>query len=389
MKKGTLFFALLASASVANLASAQDAAPKEEFKQYGKVTGYAFGEYAYKVHADSAGRGNTQYAGLNKNYNSFNFRRIYFGYDYFISENFSTQLTLAHESGFENGGADPSLLSDTKRGLYIKYANLKWKNVFHNADLVLGQQATSTFATLSEVVWGYRSVEKTIADQRGISSSTDLGIGLFGKFDNNMNYGYDLIVANGNGSKLENNSFKKVYTSLYGYFFNKHLILQGNYEYERTQSIPYYQSKTLYKGFLAYTNDIITVGVEAYMQVLQNAAAKTLNGVKDTSNVNNIGISGFVRGRIIKDKLNYFARYDMVNPDTKYNYSDKATYLNTSGNTQQQFITAGLDYTPVKNVHVIPNIWVNTYHNQADNATGKNQNDYDMVARVTLHYIFK
>jgi len=60
---------------------------KEEFKPSGKLWGYTFGDYAYKLHADSAQRGSLQYSKLPKNHNSFNFRRIYLGYDYQFTPN--------------------------------------------------------------------------------------------------------------------------------------------------------------------------------------------------------------------------------------------------------------------------------------------------------------
>ena len=93
-----------------------------------------------------------------KDFSSFEFRRIYLGYDYDISEKFTAQFLLAYEGA--------TFTTDGKRSMYIKGANLRWKNIFHNSDLVIGQMSTPTFATTSEPVWGYRSLEKTIMDMR-------------------------------------------------------------------------------------------------------------------------------------------------------------------------------------------------------------------------------
>ncbi len=391
----TVITLMLIAFNIINMdAQTQDTTKKAEFKPSGKVWGYVFGDYAYKPHADSLKRGATSYSALPKDYNSFNLRRVYLGYDFNISERFTTTIVLAHESGVEsNTTTDPSLTSDSKRSVYIKYANLTWKNVIPRANLVIGQQVTPTFATMSEKIWGYRSIEKTIADMRSpltASSSTDLGVGLFGKFDKNENFGYDVLVANGNGARLENNNFKKVYTSLYAWLWDKKIVIQANYDYDRTGLTHNdHTSRTMMKAFVAYQTEPITVGVEAYMETLENNDIHTsaTTGIRDTTNGSSIGLSVFVRGRIIKDKLNFFARYDYWNPDTKYSNND--TYTSGGAVNTEQFITAGLDYTPHKNVHVMPNVWFDGFTDRAKNVTGRTKSDYDVVARVTFYYLFK
>ncbi|MGZ4033391.1 MAG: hypothetical protein ACXVP4_00895 [Bacteroidia bacterium] len=428
----TLITIVITSVSVARMSAQEtkDTAKKAEFKPSGKVWGYVFGDYAFKTHADSLGSAgnnnssanaltningrkvaaNTQYSGLPTNFNSFNLRRIYLGYDYNISERFSASVLLAHESGVESNSTDPSLTGDLKRAFYIKAANVRCKNIIPGGDLVIGQQATPTFATMSEKIWGYRAIEKTITDMRSPltgSSSTDLGVGLFGHFDKKENYGYEVMVGNGSGAKFETNSFKKIYSSLYAWFFNKKIVVQANYDYDRTalqvSGANDHQSKTMMKAFVAYQSDPITVGVEAYMQTIQNVNTykETSTATKiDTADASSMGVSAFVRGRIIKEKLGFYARYDMFNPDTKFN--NAFTYTSTGGtksgyNVTETFITAGLDYTPIKNVHIMPNIWINSYtDHQLTNTTGtgvaltgKKKSDYDMVARLTFWYIFK
>ena len=113
-----------------------------DFKPSGKVWGYVFGDYFLKLHADEFNRGNTQYSNLPKDFNAFAFRRIYLGYDFQISRKFSTQLLLANE----NDNAD----AIGERTVYIKAANLRWKNIIPNNDLIIGQTATPIFAFLSE-----------------------------------------------------------------------------------------------------------------------------------------------------------------------------------------------------------------------------------------------
>jgi hypothetical protein len=173
---------------------AQDST-RAEFKPSGKVWGYAFGDYAYKVHADSLNRGNTQYANTPKNYNSFEFRRIYLGYDYNISEKFAAEFLLSYEG--------TTLSDNATRTIFIKAANIRWKGFFKNADLVFGQSSTPSFSQTSEKVWGYRSIEKTVFDMRKTASSSDLGLALLGKFNDAGTLGYHFMVGIGTAQKME------------------------------------------------------------------------------------------------------------------------------------------------------------------------------------------
>jgi hypothetical protein len=368
-------------------AAAQDSIKaKTEFKPSGKIWGYAFGDYAYKLHADAEKRGNVQYSKLPQDYNSFNFRRIYLGYDYQFSPNVSSQFLLAHESTFEANTNNPDVLTDNNRAVYVKAMNIRFKNVIPRATIIAGQQATPTFSTLSEGIWGYRSIEKTIADMRGISSSTDLGIAISGKIGKNENIGYDLMVGNNNGARVENNNFKKLYTSLYAYFLDKKLVIQGNYEVGRAALSPIQKNISTIKVFAAYKTSETTVGVEAFRQVQTNNSTY-LTGIDTAySDVKPSGISFFLTQQLTKDKLNFFARFDMYNPDSKFNSDNK--YLGSYNSNKESFATIGLDFIPYKNVHIMPNLWYDQFHSKMPDATGKLKNDYDLEGRITLYFLF-
>jgi len=362
--------------------SAQDSTNKE-FHPSGKIWGYAFGDYAYKIHADGTERGTVQYSKLPKNYNSFNFRRVYLGYDYHLSPNVSTQLILAHESSAEGNPSNPDVLTNGNRGIYIKAINIRFKKIIPRATIVAGQQSTPTFSTLSESVWGYRSIEKTLLDMRGISSSTDLGVGILGKIGKNENVGYNILVGNNNGAKPENNKSKKLYTSLYTYFFNKKLVVQGNFEMGTIATSPIDKRMSIFKLFSGYQTDLTSVGVEAFRQIKTNSSNYIKNGT-DTAfaDVHRTGISFFITHQLKKDKLSLFARYDIYNPDTKF-IKDNGYFGNYS-TYNETFATLGIDYVPYENVHIMPNLWYNRYQSKT---TGI-KSDYDLVGRVTLYFLF-
>lgn len=361
---------------------AQDA-PKDEFKPSGKVWGLVFGDYYYKVHSDSLNRGNTQYANTPKNMNAFDFRRAYLGYDYNISEKFSTEFLLSYEPG--------TVLSDgSTRTFFLKAANIRWKNIFKGSDLVVGQMSTPSFSMMSEKVWAYRSVEKTISDMRGIAKSNDVGVTLQGKFCNTdkCEFGYNIMIGDGTAQKVPTTIFKRGYGDLYAKFLNKKIIIDIYGDYYRYQLSPYHKSVYTMKAFVAFQSDIFTAGVEAFMQPTENGAIYIPASLttKDTASTSSFGVSVFVRGMIIKDKLNYFARYDMYNPDTKFNAN--STYTTGSLPVTENFITAGLDYTPIKNVHFMPNLWYDGYGSRAKNVKGKVKSDYDLAPRITFYYTF-
>ncbi|HET7115642.1 MAG TPA: hypothetical protein VFI29_04095 [Hanamia sp.] len=125
-----VFFAFLWLVSM-HAMSQDTTKTKEEFKPSGKLWGYAFGDYAFKLHADSALRGKQQYSGLPKNYNSFNFRWVYLGYDYQFTQNIPSQLILAHESSFEASPFGTDALTDNNDSVYIKAMNISFKILYH------------------------------------------------------------------------------------------------------------------------------------------------------------------------------------------------------------------------------------------------------------------
>ena len=342
-----------------------------------------FGDYYYKEHADSSNRGIGEYANMSEGTNAFDIRRAYLGYDYNISEKFSTEFLLSHEGNNTD--------SKGNRTVFVKGANVRWKKIFYNSDLVIGQMPTPTWSLLTEKIWGYRSVEKTITDMRRLASSSDLGIALQGKFDSKENFGYNILAANGAGTKLETDRFKKFYGDVWAKFRNKKIILDLYGDYERTQLSPFHKSKTTAKFFFAYQTEKITTGIEAYQQIQENNAvfAEFVPSTKiDTINSIAVGVSLFIRGTILKDKLNFFSRFDMYDPDVKFNY--QGSYSGSySAYNKENFFTTGLDYAPIKNVHIIPNIWYCLYMYRNKSTSGLPKDDYDMVARITFHYIFK
>lgn len=373
-----LFFLIVFSNAQAQNTNSVNNDEKSTFKPSGKLWGYVFGDYFLKVHADELNRGNVQYSKLPKDFNAFAFRRIYLGYDYQISEKFSTQLLLANE----NDNAD--LIGE--RTVYIKAANLRWKDIIPHNDLVIGQTATPIYAILSEKIWGYRSIEKTVTDMRHLNSSNDFGISWQGTSNEKGNFGYNFMLANGTAQRPENNKYKKFYGELYAKFFNQKFIvdLTGNYDVSSSS-----KSISGIRGFLGYESKSLNGGIEIYSQVSKDAAKDTINGTLNPiiTDVTPFAFSVFIRGQILPSKLGYFARFDSYNPDR--NFNPEAEYLTTISSDKEKFVTAGIDWSPIVNVHFMPNIWYNSYNSMLGNVSGNTKQDYDLTARMTFYYIFR
>jgi hypothetical protein len=439
--------------SLAGSAKAQIAADTTaEFKPHGQLWGYAFGDFAYKGSTDNnlgtaaapAYRGATnQYTGMPASSNMFQFRRIYLGYNYDISKKFSAEFLLAAEDDFNAGldgqnGAVGDVLSNGKFTPYVKLANVRWKNIFPNSDLVIGQQSTPTFAKTgrndqtAEEVWGYRSIERTITDILR-TPSYDMGVSLQGWFGKSGKYGYTLMAANGTSDKPETDNYKAFYGDVYAKFLNKRLIVQLYQDYQKLNwgtyvpgakagvaslNGPWYHDRNMTKLFVAWNTKLLSAGVEVFQNTLMGDVKVTgKDGSTYYRNTNAMGYSAFVRGRIYTNErtnatLGFFARYDNFDPtgnlsnivndkNTKTYAASVAQYEPT---TKQQFVTFGLDFQPIKNVHIMPNVWLNTYKSDLGASTGdanssgtkystmnglvNNQLGTDAVYRITFYYIY-
>ncbi|MEX0736744.1 MAG: hypothetical protein WD182_04830, partial [Bacteroidota bacterium] len=85
--------------------------------------------------------------------------------------------------------ADQSALTASNKLLvYIKDAYLIWRGMLGSGhDVIFGISPTPSFQT-SEEIWGYRSLEKTILDHRGLVSSRDIGIDVKGALGGGASY---------------------------------------------------------------------------------------------------------------------------------------------------------------------------------------------------------
>jgi hypothetical protein len=339
---------------------------QEESK--GKIHGYMFGDYFYNLSRDAnAGSISNAVEKGEKDFNGFQFRRIYFGYDYTINEKFSTRFRLEADQKENTSGG--------KIGLFVKDAYLKWKNIVEGSDLILGFSPTPTFS-VSEDYWGYRSLEKTIMDLRKIASSRDFGLAVKGKLSANGNIKYWLMAANGEGNKPEINKQKSVYGHLeLEPLKNLSFTLYGDYrageDITNPNSNQSLSNNTITSALFAGYQEPgkFSLGFEGFYQINQN----NIFSSAETDDQKIMGLSLFGSADV-SEKFSLVGRYDYFDPISNSGFE---------GDVRNYFLAA-INYKANSDVWVMPNIVMETYENLPDGT----KFDSAITGRITLFYKF-
>jgi hypothetical protein len=185
------------------------------------------------------------------------------------------------------------------------------------------------------------------------------------------------MIGNGNAQKPDNNKYKKYYASFFAKPL-KGLNLELYSDFEPFSKLPddVERNKITLRGFAGYQTERFTIGADIVQQTQKNFGGKDINIVP-------FGISVYAWGNILKGKaktgenmLNAFARFDMFDPDME---NDTLGY-------KENFFTAGLDFMPFKDVHFMPNVWMNMYK---DKSPADVKRDSDIALRMTFFYVYK
>jgi hypothetical protein len=326
-------------------------------KTGGRIHGLIVGDYFYKAGGDLQQYGDSlsQYSQpIAKDFQGFQIRRLHLFYDYVISEQFFTRFQLeGNNKTLEPGG---------RQGLYVKTAYAEWKNILPSSNLLLGLVPTPTWASV-EGIWGYRSVEKTITDFRNLGSGSDMGVLLRSTLPTSVALNYALMIGNGNSQKPENNKYKKYYFLLGGSPF-QYFSIEAYVDHEPAALG---KDRTTWKAFLSYTEERWMAGTEITEQVQHNQ--DTLH-----NNFAVFGVSVF-SWYCFSEQCKAFGRIDYYDPNR---FSPGTGFC-------EYFLSLGIDYTPVKDIHFMPNIWINTF---TDKSSAGRKKDADVVPRITFYFTF-
>lgn len=401
----------------------------------GHLWGYMFGSYFTKVHADSFGRGNTQYSNLIQGTNEFSLERLYLGYDYFFNNQFSVHAVMAYEGTTDASFGSVTTLQNYDRSFYLKYANMEWKNMFNTGlKLSVGAITTPSFAITEEPFWGYRSIDRTIMDMKGITGSNDFGANIGGKIwrkkddagVENACVGFNFMVGNSTGAIPDvtgitgyYTTWKKYYGDLYLKMFNDKIVLDlygdgHTFSWTPVTNRPHdmHQYEVTGRILLGYKAKNFNISAEYFQQMEQNMIAE-VSGPDvptggDTTNNTQAGYSILAAAVLKRDKKtgdprwSIYARYDAYNPDVHYNpnitYQSGGIIVQAEGKQvdvvnswTENYLVVGADYQPIKQIHFMPNIWYDGIHDRYYNnisSTPVEKFGYDLVYRITFYYQF-
>jgi hypothetical protein len=328
----------------------------------GRISGYMFGDAYYNAtgdpqhHYSAAGVDSNLVnidgtRNIGKDLNGVQFRRVYLQIDNDLSVKFSTRFRLELDS--------KELTSGGKLGVFVKNAYLQVKNLVPRGNFFFGEITTPTFEN-SEEFWQYRSIEKTIVDFRGLASSSDLGIELKGFADGGHKVGYSAMIGDGTGQKPETNRYKRFYLAV-PLALVRDLKIEPYVDYEMGFAGA---DRALYKIFAGYELKKGAIGAEFVDQVVHSRVAP---------NSEPRGYSVFARATP-SPTIGAFARYDHWMPNKR-----------AANRVDSDFITAGLDWQPYKDVHVMPNVVQMQYKAQG---TAVAPAHHDTQARLTFYYKF-
>lgn len=327
----------------------------------GKISGYLFADaydnlagnprHAYDANGnDSAQAGIDGKNVIGRDLNGVVLRRAYFQVDNELSIKYSTRFRLEADG--------KSLASDGKLGVAVKSAYMLVRGVWPRADLYFGVVPTPTFENVEDY-WAYRSVEKTLADFRGLAPSADLGVLVKGFLDPNHVFGYSAMVGDGNGNKPETNRDKRAYLALPMHWRDFRLEPYADYE-----NVWNGRDRATWKLFAGWDVKRGAIGWEVMDQV-----AHRLAGPYGKARAHSV----FAR-YAFAPSIGAFARTDFWQPDR-----------NAANRVDQWLFVAGADWQPMKDVHFMPNVESMQY---VARGRGVVPPHHDLQARLTLYWKF-
>lgn len=255
-----------------------------------------------------------------KTNSAFEVDRVYLGYEYDFSKNFSAKANI----DIGDPGAGKLQMTAYLKNAFLKYQTKKFTASF-------GLISTNQFS-VQENFWGYRYIEKSFQDAYKFNSSADLGVSATYKF--NAVLSADMIIANGEGYKnLQNDS---VFRTGFGLTIKplKNLTTRIYYDYSTKEN-----TQSSIAAFAGYATSNFSLGVE-YNKMLNS-------DFEENHDLN--GTSVYITLKASK-KLNLFARFDQLMSNT---ISGDLNDWNIA--KDGQLYIAGLEYNAVKGVKLAPN----------------------------------
>ncbi len=262
------------------------------------------------------------HAGISEDNNrsAFEIKRAYFGYEYFLSREFTIAAKL--DVGSPEDISEFSLLRRYAyfKNAYLKYSNGRISSSFGIIDLLQFK--------LQEKFWGHRYIFKSFQDEYRFGSSADIGCNII--YEPREYVSLDLSVVNGEGyTQLQaDNTYKAAFgislKNLRGIYARVYFDLMNQAKIQSTLAM-----------FLGYEyKSLIRFGIEYNYKFNEYYE----------SGYNRYGYSLYGQWNILP-KFQVFGRYDMVNSNVVEN-DDRPWNLEKDGSA----LIGGIQFAPIQQV---------------------------------------
>ncbi len=306
------YLCVLAVLGISTIAFAQD-----QKTEYGpKLSGVLYTRWEW----NQAGAGATE-----KDFNQFAMERLYLNARGPLAEDLSFRATL---DVYSIGASDVGLATGSTKNLnamvQLKYAYFDWKAASWVS--IRGGMQNSEWIDYVESLWKYRGIAKTLTDDRGLTSSSDLGLSAIFKLPSKLG-DVQACVFNGNGFRnAEANRFKDIALRA-----TITPLMKGGGDFKNLQVAARYYTGNTGLGvsrsrlgvLAALPHDKFSITAE-YTMAQDNVTDISANTVKITG----LSLMGEIKGNIVSEdlaKLAIVGRFDSYNPNTELTDAQRTT----------------------------------------------------------------
>ncbi len=344
--------------------------------EQGKFSGQIFFDY----HHDFTSPQSDQIAAPGKE-NSFQFTRIYFGYDRDVNETFSLRFTL--DANFDkeyqlkqtgtihvvNASGDTVLvptysLQESGKAFrpFVKYAYLAVNcKLIPGSKWYLGMISMPFVNIPQNQQWGYRVIAKGAMNIQGWGYTADLGVGWKGMW--NDQYLVEFAVTNGSGFRYpELDMFKLMEVRGTAYLLKKQLILSAFGSYEQ-MSVEV--NAIIAEAMVGLDHKKFRLGVEYARRMFSEAYSYANGKTAEAQDLYSFWLHLKVHGWVT-----LLGRYDYYDPDLDVDQDGSSLLI------------AGVDFHPIKNLRIIPNVQISSFDADDDPSTPA-----DESASVSTFYL--
>ena len=283
---------------------------------------------------------------------AFNMQRQYFGYSAEVSDKVSYKILF--DVGRTNLGTTQDkegneISEDTRLVTFLKKAQVNYKSSIGKFNF--GLIGMNTYS-VQESNWGYRFIEKSALDKYKFSGTADIGVGFSRSLIDNLNL--SLLLVNGEG-------YKKPQMDKY-----HKIAFNATYGESKLNKNDGYNTGFVYTTESSDTDPTTVVSVFggfAGMGFRLGGEYDILTKGSEESNI--ISVSA---NYTVKDNIDIFARYDMVDDNDEINKNGK------------NYLISGLVLDCEGCISIVPNLRILNYENT--------EKDVEMDYKVNFQFKF-